>query len=366
MKSFLIDINPDILKWSMETINMPEDLLIKKLGINRTKFENWLNKRDKPTYVQLQKLAKIVSVSPLVFIADKIPRDKPMSVFRLYNGVNKKSFKTLKTIKKIKFLQNVAVELYDNLHLNTNPNIERYNIESNPEDIAKTIRKNFIDFDEQAKTKSKYELLNKFRIMVESNNVITMQFPFDDIRGFSLLNEKPHFIVLNSKEDPAAKIFTLFHEYGHILLGVNESDEVDYYTNKDRIEEWCNTFASYFLISDEIIQESYNTYNNIDDTIEFITKKYKLSRLMIKYRLSKLSYGNYDQSEFYQIKGNKKNKEALSGGNYYRTIKARYGDKFIDIINENYKNDYITLSDALTYLGMKVNSYTKLIEMVNL
>ena len=249
MKSFKVNVNPDIIKWSLESINMSEDVFINKMGINKNKFMEWLNRTNTPTYVQLQKLAKIVNVSPLIFLSDKTPEDKPMNVFRTYVSTREKSYKTLLKIKRISYLQNVANDLYTNLNISEEPNVEKYTVNSDPRRIAINERQKFFDLDVQSKLNSNYDALSKFRSKVEDSNMIVMQFPFDDIRGFSLIGKKPFFIVLNSRESPESRIFTLFHEYAHILLGQNESNDDNYNNSNDKIEEWCNNFASSRVIS---------------------------------------------------------------------------------------------------------------------
>ena len=366
MKSFEVNVNPDIIRWALKTINMPEDVLINKMKINRNKFKKWLNNTDRLTYIQLQKLAKIVNVSPLIFLSDKIPEDKPMNVFRTYTGTRDKSYKTLLKIKHTEFLQNIASDLYDNLNMDKEPEIERYEVNSNPQEVAINERRKFFDFDEQLNSRNKYDALNKFRNEVEAFNIIVMQLPFDDIRGFSAINKKPFFIVLNSRDTPESRIFSLFHEYAHILLGQNESNIDDDYNTDDKIEQWCNNFASYFLINDDIIKVNYEKYSSINETVNHIASRYKLSYSMIFYRLYKLGYIRDFESEYKKFMENKiiPNKKA-GGGNYIVKIKAEYGNKFINLINENYEKNEITLDDALTYLGTKIKTYKKLVETVN-
>ena len=367
MRTFKVNVNPEIIKWSIKNINMPEEVIIKKIGITKNIFDKWINNLDKPTYIQLQKLAKNVRVSPLIFLSDKPPNEEPMRVFRTYNKAGEKSYGTLLMIKRITFLQDVAYNLYNNLNLQKEANIERYSINTNPKEIAENERKKFFDFDYQLQSKTKYDVLRKFRTQVEDNNILVMQFPFEDIRGLSLIDKNPYIIVLNSKDDPTSRIFTLFHEYAHILLGINELDEDSNYSSSDKIEEWCNNFASYFLISDDRIKQYVDKFDNIDKIATSISNRYKLSYSMIFYRLYKLNYIQSYETEYNKFIKKKEQIEntASSGGNYITNIKTEYGNKFINVVNENYKKGEITLNEALTYLGMKVKTYDKLMEMVN-
>ncbi len=364
MKSFKVNVNPEVIKWSMETINIPEDIILKRLHTNKNIFDSWLMNKDTPTYVQLQAFAKLAGVSPLIFLSDKIPEEKPGTIFRNYTENNKRSYKTLKTIKRIEFLQNIAEELYDNLNENKEANIEKYNIKSKSEEIAEIERKKFSDFSAQKEFKNKYNALNKFRTEVENNNIIVMQFPFTDIRGFSLINKKPFFIVLNSKDTPESRIFTLFHEYAHLLL--QESELNNYIINgDDKIEKWCDSFASYFLIADDILNHYFKISNsNIYKTASKISSQYKLSFSMILYRFYKLGYiDSNDYNKFLDARKNKDNKKG--GGNYIIKTKSNYGDKFINLVFENYERQEITLNDALNYLNIKLASMDKLIALVN-
>ncbi len=364
MRTFKVNVNPEIIKWSIKNINMPEEVIIKKIGITKNIFDKWINNLDKPTYIQLQKLAKNVRVSPLIFLSDKPPNEEPMRVFRTYNNTDQKSYDTLLMIKRITFLQDVVYNLYNNLNLRKEANIERYSIKTNPKEIAENERKKFFDLDNQLQSKTKYDVLRKFRTQVEDNNILVMQFPFEDIRGLSLIDKNPYIIVLNSRDDPTSRIFTLFHEYAHILLGINELDEDSNYSSSDKIEKWCNNFASYFLISDDRIKQYVDKFDNIDKIVTSISNRYKLSYSMIFYRLYKLNYIQSYETEYDKfIKRKEQIKNTTSsGGNYIVNIKTEYGNKFINIVNENYEKGEITLNEALTYLGIKIKTYDKLME----
>ena len=364
MRTFKVNVNPEIIKWSIKNINMPEEVIIKKIGITKNIFDKWINNLDKPTYIQLQKLAKNVRVSPLIFLSDKPPNEEPMRVFRTYNNTDQKSYDTLLMIKRITFLQDVVYNLYNNLNLRKEANIERYSIKTNPKEIAENERKKFFDLDNQLQSKTKYDVLRKFRTQVEDNNILVMQFPFEDIRGLSLIDKNPYIIVLNSRDDPTSRIFTLFHEYAHILLGINELDEDSNYSSSDKIEKWCNNFASYFLISDDRIKQYVDKFDNIDKIATSISNRYKLSYSMIFYRLYKLNYIQSYETEYDKfIKRKEQIKNTTSsGGNYIVNIKSEYGNKFINIVNENYEKGEITLNEALTYLGIKIKTYDKLME----
>ena len=366
MKSFKVKVNSEVLKWSTQTMNIPEDKILKSVKINKNILDKWLYKEGRPTYVQLQTFSKLSGMSPLIFLSDKIPEEKPGKIFRNYGDNNKKSYKTLKTIKRIEFLQNIAGELYDNLNRNKETDIEEYTVKYKPEELAVIERKKFCSFTDQKKFKTAYEALNEFKSEIENNNIIIMQFPFNDIRGFSLINKKPFFIVLNSKDNPESRIFTLFHEYAHLLLRKGELNNYDINKDNDEIERWCDNFASYFLITDDIIKEYYNKYtDSVYNKVHKISTQYRLSHSMIFYRFYKLGYIDLiTYKKYIENNGssdNYKNKDKKMGGvDYIKKIRSNYGYEFINLVSENYNRGDITLNDALTYLNIKLDSMKEL------
>lgn len=75
--------------------------------------------------------------------------------------------------------------------------------------------------------------------------VLRLNLDQDGLRGFSLLDESVPVIVIrrSSKDVYSIKLFTLFHELGHILLrhgGMCDLKE----GNTQKVEQWCNGFAA--------------------------------------------------------------------------------------------------------------------------
>ena len=65
------------------------------------------------------------------------------------------------------------------------------------------------------------------------------------MRGLSLPGRRPCVIMLNSRDSPADKSFTLMHEYGHLLLGKGGlcAPFVRGPEPPATVESWCNRFA---------------------------------------------------------------------------------------------------------------------------
>ena len=79
--------------------------------------------------------------------------------------------------------------------------------------------------------------------------VFQLSLPQDNLRGFSILDETmPVIVIKKSGEQSTVKIFTLFHELGHILLNEGGFCDISFDNKAQRIEKWCNAFASELLV----------------------------------------------------------------------------------------------------------------------
>ncbi len=74
----------------------------------------------------------------------------------------------------------------------------------------------------------------------------------DSARGFSLWDDDAPLIAVNSAWNPAARVYTLFHEYGHLLSRTSsvclERVGVKISRPTDPAERWCKEFAAAALL----------------------------------------------------------------------------------------------------------------------
>ena len=128
------------------------------------------------------------------------------------------------------------------------------------------------------------------------------------MRGFSIGLIPLPCIVVNGRDGILARIFTLIHEFIHILLHIDgicdlfdESNDEE----KKRIEQFCNYVAGAILVPAEyLLLENQVHHYKIDEKwadkdIEELANKYKVSREVIVRRL--LIRGRVTQS-FYREK----------------------------------------------------------------
>ena len=71
----------------------------------------------------------------------------------------------------------------------------------------------------------------------------------DEMRGLCIFHDKIPIIILNGKDTPNGRIFSLFHELTHLLLAESA-------ICGDDVEIFCNSVAGEFLVPEsDLIQK---------------------------------------------------------------------------------------------------------------
>lgn len=183
-----------------------------------------------------------------------------------------------------------------------------YTLSDNPKDVAAVVRERLYP-DEVSPVLSDFlkQLIAKFA----ECNIFVFEFvetwnkrETANINGFFL---KPNVIVLKRQQKAFRReIFTLIHELGHYLLNEEEIEEVEMTSMSkldiSKIENWCNTFAYYFLIADyrdmiDNIEKADASNDYHFELVEKVSKETHLSTLALFTRLlytRKISRGDYN------------------------------------------------------------------------
>jgi Zn-dependent peptidase ImmA (M78 family) len=107
-----------------------------------------------------------------------------------------------------------------------------------------------VSLAEQGSWPNKDVAFSRWRAAVERTGVVVVQadLPFDDVRAFSVIGDPPA-IVINEHDWTASKVFSLFHEYGHVLWGYEGiCSPLDAGLASSSIEKACDLFAGMLLV----------------------------------------------------------------------------------------------------------------------
>jgi Zn-dependent peptidase ImmA (M78 family)/transcriptional regulator with XRE-family HTH domain len=366
-------VNPAIIQWARERNGLSLDDLARMMKREPDELLKWENGQSAPSYAVLEDLAYRYFKIPLaVFFFPAPPNvDDPKGSFRRLPKHELERFSP-DTIHKIRLAQAYQDSLIEflmekpperRIHNDINP------IEYSLETLASTVRKYIgISLTTQFNFRSNDQAFKAWRHALEDVGVFTFKDSFKDsfLSGFSLVHDQFPIIMLNNSNSFTRQIFTLMHELGHILYGVNGVTDIDesylkfLNSNERRIEVQCNKFASEVLVPSNVFQPDIQFYKEEgDEAISEIANKYSVSREVILRKL--LDFGVISEA-YYSKKSGEWNKDYLrskkdtKGGNWYLTRIAYLGEGFAQKAFSNYHQGKYDKATLATHLNVKAKN----------
>ncbi len=371
-ESVRVSVKPEVFRWLRESSGWSVEELSKRLDTSVEIIEQIEKGEKDPTLRQLKTLSHVYKRPiALFFLSEPIPEPKMPSDYRMIP--DKKDIfdkKTIRAIREARELQHKARELAKNLGEELEPKIKRASIRDDPRRLAVEYRELMgISEEIQKKANSAYRFFNILRERLEDRNILVFKrsMPVEDARGFVLADELPNVIVVSTSDRIEARIFTLMHEFAHLLLGETVIDlpGMENMKEKGEIERWCDMFSSEFLLPEDLAHKVFGTETRpLTDTktMESLKRKYKVSKGMLAYNMLRLRY--IDKKDYEEFTGRFKVPETGGGGG--QTVEEKriseMGEKYVSLVVHNYEMDYITYSEALNYLSVKSSKFDKVVE----
>jgi Zn-dependent peptidase ImmA (M78 family)/DNA-binding XRE family transcriptional regulator len=380
-KSLKVNVNPAVMKWARESAGLDTDTVKKRLNVSTGTIQEWEQGTKKPTLTTLETLASYYKRPLAAFFLPEPPPEPSMPTdFRVLPREKRHplSKKTRLAIRRATRVQSLATELEQTKGDigETIANIASASLSDDPEITAESARSSIaITVEDQYSFKSLYEAFDKWRGALESLNIVVYQtpFPLEEARGFSLLDHKLPIIVINISDAIAARIFTLFHEYAHLLLGAsgicipNETYHDD--ADAQEVERFCDHFAGSFLVPKHALQK--DKYARIishqssidDDCLSDIAQRFKVSKQVILRRLLFCGLISRDQymnkleellSQLRQILSAKRSNKQGFGLRPSKRCVLENGRLFSSLVMEAKEREYITYSDLADYLSINL------------
>ncbi len=376
MTSPEIEVNNEVLRWGRESIGYSIEDVAKKAGLSVNTLKEWETKTSKIRYSTLTKLAKVLVRPTTALLLDKPPVEPmPPEYFRRVGAKGPLPPEIRIAIRKARHLQHSASELERDIGVEIKATLKGASLGDNYEIIAERERNNIgVSLETQLKWKDARMALKAFRSAIEKKNIFVfqMEMPPDLAQGFSLADGACAVIVLNSKDIPERRIFTLFHEYAHLLLGKEGvCGDIDAPTD-DRTEQWCDNFAGAFLAPKKALEEKVPTEGITYKEIILLSKSFSVSKYLIFVRLKVVNLiSNKNYSELSGIfneertkareitaKKEKTGKKVMGQPQYRRCISEK-GNKFVSLVLENMGENNITTAKALDFLSVRLDNLDK-------
>lgn len=211
------------------------------------------------------------------------------------------------------------------------------------------------------------QAFDAWRTALEASGVLVFLFPLgrDAARGFSLWNDHAPLIAANTAWNDAARIYTLFHEYGHLLTRTSSVclDRSGPRISKptDRAERWCEEFAAAALLPwgpiSDFLRRRFNWHPGIEikdlDVPRAIANAFKVSWRAATIRLIERGAASWDlYARIPPYTDQKQRGGAGEGRDRGQIREDQYGQRAVDLFVRALDREVLGRADVLDYLDV--------------
>ncbi len=366
-KSVKALITPEVLKWARERrIRLEIDHAAKKLKIGPERLEAWENGTEQPTITQLKKIAKLYKTHISVFYLPEPPIGfQSLIDYRILPEAStideEQTYKLNANIIEAFERREMLIGFYDLLGETPPEIVLKINEREEPTQAAQKIRE-FLEFDrtQLQQANDPYAALKFWKQIVEAKGILVchtsvntrLSVELKTVRGFCIAQRPFPVIIVNPKDSPYGRIFTIIHELVHIALGKSIIQNTGFRgienSSLNQTEKFCNQVAAEVLVPENELLEIVKL-QTLEKDLSRISRFFYVSPEVIMRRLLTLNqilpqeYETYRkiQQEKYKKKSNK------TGGirPYHNRLINSSGEYFARTAFTVYYEEKITFSE---------------------
>lgn len=392
MNTVRANINPALLTWARESLGFSLTEAAKKLNVAEGRLKAW-EAGERPTINQLRKMAEVYKRPLAVFFLPEPPKGfQVMKDFRRWPGTiaGLYSPQLLLEVRRAQERHQLALDLLAEIDEKPKTFTLKTELIDDPENVSARIREALsILYEHQISWRDERTGFNNWRRAIEAVGVLVFQATRVDVgemRSFCLAEPEQPVIVVNRKDFPSARTFSLLHEFVHLMLrlsGLCDIEEVDDRPPEEqKVEIFCNRVAAATLIPrDRLLSEDLVIGHGLHptawtyDEIQELAKRYSVSRESLVRRLLTVGRTTDDfykkiradlLAEIQMLKERKKQKaeEIEYRKNPPREVISDLGRSFVGLVMTNYYQNRLTLSEVSEHLGIRVRHVPRVQEFM--
>lgn len=381
MPEATLTLNPAVVRWSLEDRGWDPAELAEKSGVPESVIRRIQSERSPVEIRHLEMISECMKHPLAAFFLPEPPNDPELINYGRVRGQEPKrlSRRTLDAIRKSRYWQSISRDILEEQSESLKPGTKKYSPESDPEGAAlgEMERLGFGPGGIMFKKKSLKESYNALRENIESLNIFVHQLDMDpgEARGISLTGDLPAVIAVSPSGSYGQRIFSLLHEYAHVLLRTNgycmsDPDPQNYADDESRrVESWCNAFAGSVLMPEREFLELVRMLEKKSKDPRYVIKKISaifgaseqaiVARMMGANPGSPLSESYGKLRKYIKDRGVSKPKEMADPAPYDMCLAER-GKRFVSMVFISHARGTITYADIIEYLELDPEYFPKL------
>jgi len=375
-------VKPALLIWARESIGLSPSAAARKAQVKPELLQAWEQGGKRPSIIQLRKLAGIYKRPLAVFYLAEPPTtfDALHDYRRLPGQVAGVQSPELRLeIRRAQHRRLLAFDLHEELQEEPIAFNAAATLSDEPATLGSRVREFLgITYDEQIEWQTDYEALNRWRSAFEEKGVLVFQATDvepDEMGGFSIADTPLPAVVMNIKDSPRRRIFTMLHEFVHLMLrrsGLCDlQEEQERPPEEQRVEVFCNRISGEaivpqdYLLREDVVRARGRLTEWPDQEIDFLARRYRASRETTLRRLlicGKTTEPFYRRKRQEWLDEYQDSVEQRAGGFAppFQVALSTAGPLFTKLVLEGYGRQKITSSDVAEYLRIRLKHLSKL------
>lgn len=370
MRSDLVPATPSVVAWAIHESGFTIPKLAIILGLPEQVIEGWTHGQH-PELAAFRRFAAVVERPLAAFLLPEPPSGSlPPVKFRHSRSTAGRELnpEERRRIREAARLQGIMSWLAAEMEMR-GPEVLSYTTKDDPEIVARAIRaQTGISLETQLSWSSGTEALRAWRASVEGCGVSVFMVPMgeESCRGFSVWDDRAPLIAVNTAWMTEARIFTLFHEYAHLVTRTNsvcvEDAPLGSSIAGDKTERWCERVAAAVLIPSEGLDTVLADLRGPDRKTDFVAVTRVASRLRVSRRAAALRLIETGQAPWSLFKSLPSHADLRlgGGGGHGRTRETirrqQFGNRTIRMFSEALERDVLGPADIVDYLGVSAEA----------
>ena len=382
-------VEPSVLRWARESIGLTPLAAARKIDVPDGRIDEWESGAVQPTIAQLRRAADAYKRPLGVFFLPRPPEDfDAMRDFRRHGIIVASGWspELHGEFRRAQVQREFTLELAD-IEDDELPVVWRLDdLPDEDEAIAAMARAELLGHAPlplPQGSSTPYGHLNAWTAALEDAGVLVMAtghggVATNEMRAFSLYFDTLPVIVVNGSDVARGRLFSLLHEYAHLLLhtaGLCDTVTDLRPTTPDRaLEARCSAIAAAMLMPRDAVLANPDVAAREHDperwdyeTLRTAASPYGVSaeaflrRLLTLKRVSRAFY-QARRGEFLAAYEREEDRERGGGGNWYRNTARDLGKGYVRRVADAHRRHVIDSYTAASFLNVKVGQIAQLAE----
>lgn len=386
-KSIPATVEPSVLRWARESIDLTEVAASRKMSLPDDRVSAWESGDAVPSIAQLRKAAEVYRRPLAAFFLAAPPKDfDTLRDFRRLDGADAGAWSPAlhDDFRRAHEQRDALLELADLDDVDPATDWRIDPLPANDDLLAKAGRSRLLEIGPLSPPASgdrPYDHLNAWVAALETAGVLVMatsggRVPLTEMRAFSLYFDAFPVIVVNGADSPRGRLFSLLHEYAHLLLhteGLCDATTDRRAVTPDRqLEARCNALAANMLMPSDLVLSAPLVRAHIADRSDWtyadlrraaapfgVSAEAFLRRLLTLGHVTEAFYADR-REEFLRAYDAETERDRASGGNWYRNAVRDKGKGFVRVVTDAHQRRLIDTYTAATFLDVKASQLPRL------